>query len=240
MLTQLLWHPLPEAPLAFGSFFSVSPEQVGTLLTSGAAESEELVDRRVRGGAVQALVRNAYMATVAEQNSEHRPPASFARAWRARLTALLAQVSAGPPGSAPITITGSDLDLAWRLYELAHRARLNAIESARATPCRRVQRGKQVPTFEFSIVSGDDALGEVIYGICAPCGAGMLYKIEFAPDWQSCGFGRLALSQLETRHPDLTWYTTGQFKEAKGFYDRYRQDSVSPWTDEQNHCPHFD
>jgi hypothetical protein len=97
-----------------------------------------------------------------------------------------------------------------------------------------------VPTFEFSIVSGDDALGEVIYGICAPCSAGMLYKIEFAPDWQSCGFGRLALSQLETRHPDITWYTTGQFKEAKGFYDRYRQDSASPWTDQQNHCPHFD
>jgi hypothetical protein len=198
------------------------------------------VGRRVRTGVVQALVRNAYRATVAEQDSEHRSPALFAQAWRARLTALLAQVSADPPGSPPITITGSDLDLAWRIYELASHARLNAIESARVTPSRRVQRGKQIPTFEFSIVSGDDALGEVIYGICAPCSAGMLYKIEFAPDWQSCGFGRLALSQLETRHPDLTWYTTGQFKEAKGFYDRYRQDSASPWTDQQNPCPHFD
>jgi hypothetical protein len=241
VLTQLLWSPLPDALPAFGSFFPVSPEPAGTLVTDGATESQqELVDRRVRTGVVQTLVRNAYMATVAQQDSEHRPPALFAQAWRARLTALLAQASAGPPGSAPITISGSDLDLAWRLYELTSRARLNAIELARASRSLRVQRGKQVPTFEFWIVSGDDVLGEVIYGICAPCRAGMLYKIEFAPDWQSCGFGRLALSQLETRHPRLTWYTTGQFKEAKGFYDRYRQDSASPWTDQQNLCSHFD
>jgi hypothetical protein len=68
----------------------------------------------------------------------------------------------------------------------------------------------------------------------------MLYKIEFAPDWQACGFGRLALSRLEARHPDLTWCTTGQFSDAKGFYDRYRQGSTSPWTDDQSPCPHFD
>jgi hypothetical protein len=60
------------------------------------------------------------------------------------------------------------------------------------------------------------------------------------PDWQFCGFGRLALSQLEARHPDLTWYTTGQFQHARSFYERYRQSSTSPWADEQQHCPHFD
>jgi hypothetical protein len=139
VLTQLLWNPLPDALPAFGSFFAVPPEPAGMLVTDGAAESEpQSVDRRVRTGVVQALVRNAYLATVAEQDSEHRPAALFAQAWRARLTALLARVSAGPPGSAPVTISGSDLDLAWRLYELASRARLSAIESATVTPSRRV------------------------------------------------------------------------------------------------------
>jgi hypothetical protein len=58
----------------------------------------------------------------------------------------------------------------------------------------------------------------------------LLYKIEFSPDWQFCGLGRLALNQLESRHPELMWYTTGQFKHARGFYERYRQGSSSPWT----------
>ena len=55
----------------------------------------------------------------------------------------------------------------------------------------------------------------------APPAASDCYKIEFA------------LDQLEACHPDLTWYTTGQFKDARGFYDRrYRQSSASPWTAE--------
>lgn len=215
---QLLWQPLPDAVPA----------------------SQSQADLRVRRGAVQGLVRQAYLATVAEQDSKHRPPVAFAQAWRAHLTGLLAQDSAESPGHTPTTITGSDLDLAWRLYELAHGARLNAIERARPTPIEPVQRGMQVPTFEFSIASEGESLGDVTYGICRPCSAGMLYRIEFAPDWQFCGFGRLALSQLESRHPDLTWFTTGQFPHARGSYDHYRLDSDNPWTDQQNPCPHFD
>lgn len=199
-----------------------------------------LPDHRMRAGSAQALVRKAYLATVAEQESEHRPPAAFARAWRASLIGLLAQQSAGPPGRAPVTISGSDFDQAWRLYQLACRARQNAIERATPTPSRRVQRGRGVPTFEFAIVSEGEPLGDVTYGICQSCGAGMLYQIEFVPDWQFCGFGRLALSQLEARHPGLTWYTTGQFPHARGFYEHYRQGSASPWTEEQQPCPHFD
>jgi hypothetical protein len=242
LLTQLLWHPLPDTLPAFGWWaFPPPDEPSAALATDSAAESEQdPTDRRVRRDAVQALVRNAYLATLAEQDSEHRPPASFARAWRARFTALLAQPSVDPSGPAAMTISGSDLDLAWRVYELACRARRNAIESATASPSRRVQLGRQVPTFEFSIVSGTDPLGDVMYGICRSCSTGVLYTIEFAPDWQFCGLGRLALSQLEARHPDLTWYTTGQFLEAKGFYDQYRQDSASPWTDEQHPCPHLE
>lgn len=184
-------------------------------------------------------MRKAYLATVAEQDSEHRSPDSFAQAWRARLVGLLAQASTDPVGDVRITLIGFDLDLAWRLFELASRARLNAVESATATPSRAAQRGQPVPTFEFAIVSGGEPLGDVTYGICQACGVGMLYKIEFGPDWQSCGLGRLALSELETCRPGLTWYTTGQFNDAKGFYDRYRQDSASPWTDDQPPCPHL-
>lgn len=79
----------------------------------------------------------------------------------------------------------------------------------------------------------------MIYGTCQPCRVGLLYKITFSPDWQFCGLGRLALSQLEDRHADLTWYTTGQLSHARGFYDRYRRRSTSPWTTSQHPCPHF-
>jgi hypothetical protein len=242
LLAQLLWRPLPESLPAFERWLFPPPRDPAmapgedTEPESGQAQA----DRRMRAGSVQALVRKAYLATVADQDREHRPPASFAQAWRAHLVGLLAQGSAGPPGRPPTTINGSDLDLAWRLYELARRARQNAIERATPTPSRQVQRGKRVPTFEFSIVSEGESLGDVTYGICRPCGTGMLYRIEFAPDWQFCGFGRLALSQLEARHPDLTWYTTGQFQHARSFYERYRQSSTSPWADEQQPCPHFD
>lgn len=173
-------------------------------------------------------------------STANRRPVSFAEAWRARLVGLLAQGSIDAPGSAPRPITGSDFDLAWRLYQLARRARLNAIESATATASRRVQRGRRMPTFEFSLVSGGESLGDVTYGICRPCSTGTLYQIEFAPDWQFCGFGRLALSQIEARHPDLTWYTTAQFPDPRGFYDRYHQDSASPSIDQQRPCQHFD
>jgi hypothetical protein len=74
-----------------------------------------------------------------------------------------------------------------------------------ASPSRRVQRGQPVPTFEFSIVSDGETLGDVTYGICASCRTGLLYKIGFPTDWQFCGLGRLALRQLEARHPGLIW-----------------------------------
>jgi hypothetical protein len=240
LLAQLLWRPLPDALPAFGWWLFPSPSDPASAEDTEPESGQVRADRRMRAGSVQALVRKAYLATVAEQDKERRPPASFAEAWRAHLVGLLAQESADPPGRAPMTITGSDLDLAWRLYELAGRARQNAIERATPTPSRQVQRGKRVPTFEFSIVSEGESLGDVTYGICRSCGTGMLFQIEFAPDWQFCGFGRLALSQLETRHPDLTWYTTAQFQHARGFYERYRQSSTSPWADEQQSCPHFD
>lgn len=240
LLVRLLWDPLPDMLPTAGRRFPRLRGLAAALTREAVPMSEqERVDRRVRRGAVQRLVREAYLAAVAEQDSEHRPPAAFTGAWHAHLVGFLGQVRADLPGWGPITISDVDIDLAWNLYELASRARQDAIEHAIATRSRRVQRGQQVPTFEFSIASDGDALGDVTYGICRPCRVGLLYKIGFPPDWQFCGFGRLALSQLEARHPDLTWCTTGQFKHAKGFYDRYRQGGGSPWTAEQHPCPHF-
>jgi hypothetical protein len=241
LLAQLLWRPLPDAlPTSEWWLFLLPRDSTAPAEHSDPKSGQAQVDRRVRAGAVQAVVRKAYLGTLAEQEREQRPPAAFAQAWRAHLVGLLARESNGPPGHASITMTGSDLDLTWRLYELARRARQDVIERATPTPSRRVQRGRRVPTFEFSIVSEGESLGDVTYGICRSCGTGLLYQIEFAPDWRFCGFGRLALSQLEVRHPDLTWYTTGQFQHARGFYERYRQGSTSPWTDAQQPCPHFD
>ncbi|MFF4192468.1 hypothetical protein [Nonomuraea sp. NPDC001831] len=60
-------------------------------------------------------------------------------------------------------------------------------------------------SYEFSIAAGDEgSFGRVRYTICEPCGVGLLNKISFSPEWQCCGFGTLALRELETRHPGLT------------------------------------
>jgi GNAT superfamily N-acetyltransferase len=190
---------------------------------------------------MQAIVREAFQQTVAEQDSEHRGPAEFADAWKARLAALLAQETVEVTGWAEITIAELDTDLGWSLYAAASRARAEAIARAVATPGRR-RGADDGPTmsYEFSIAAdGNGSLGRVQYAICEPCGVGLLKKISFSPEWHGCGFGTLALRELETRHPGLTWYITGQYAHAKGFYERYRQGSGSPWTEKQHPCPHF-
>lgn len=242
LMARLLWDPLPDTlPVLRRRRFPRLRDLAAAMTANTAPMSEqERVDRRVRRGAVQALVKEAYQATVAEQDSQHRPPAAFTQAWQAHLADLLDQGNPDLPGWGPITIAGPDTDLARSLFGLASRARQDAIEHAKAAPSRRVERGQQVPNFEFSIVSDGEPLGDVTYGVCRSCHVGLLYKIGFPDDWQFCRLGRLALSQLEARHPDLTWYTTGQSKHARGFYDRYRQGSGSPWTTNQHPCPHFD
>lgn len=201
---------------------------------------DALVDRRVRRGAVQALVREAYQRTVAEQDSARRKPDAFTQAWRAHLADFFDQATIDLHGWSVITVAELDVSLAWRLFEVASQARQHAIEHAAATRSRRAHRPHQAPAFEFSIVGDGQSLGDVTYGICRPCGVGLLYKIGFPNDWQYCGLGTLALRRLETRHPGLTWYTTGQSKHARGFYDRYRQDSTNPWIANQHPCRHFD
>ncbi|RBQ12179.1 hypothetical protein DP939_44350 [Spongiactinospora rosea] len=190
---------------------------------------------------MQAIVREAFQQTVAEQDDEHRGPAAFAEAWKARLDALLTQETVAVTGWGEIAIAGLDTDLGWSLYQAAGRARAEAIMRAAATPGRR--RGPDdgpAVSYEFSIAAeGEGSLGDVHYAICAPCGIGLLKKISFSPEWHYCGFGTLALREMEARHPDLSWYTTGQYAHAQGFYQRYRRRSDSPWTAGQHPCPHF-
>jgi hypothetical protein len=188
LMVRLLWDPLPDTLPVPGRRFPRLRDLIAAMTASTAPMSEqERVNRRVRRGRVQALVREAYQATVAEQDSEHRPPAAFAQAWQAHLACMLNQAGVELPGWGPITIADLDINLAWRLYELASRARQDAIENAMATPSRRVERDQQVPTFEFSIVSDGATLGDVTYGICRSCHVGLLYKIGFPTDWQFCG-----------------------------------------------------
>lgn len=240
--SRLLSDPLPDPlPSPGRGRFHRLRALLAANMTAPRLPAEELVDRRVRRGEVQALVREAYQATVAEQDSAHRKPAEFAEAWRAHLACLLDQDSVDLPGWSLITTADLDTSLAWRLYEGASYARRHAVEHAKLTRSQRARWAEtQAQVFEFAIVSEGETLGEVRYGICPACGTGLLYKVSFDPDFQFCGLGRLALGQLEARHPALTWFTTGQFKDARGFYDRYRQDSDSPWTDKQHPCSHFD
>jgi hypothetical protein len=241
LMVQLLWDPLPDALSSPGRRRFPRLRGLAAAMTASTAPvlEQEQVNRRVRRGVAQSLVREAYLAAVAEQDSEHRPPPAFAEAWRAHLAGLLDGDTADVPSWGPVTVADLDTDLTWNLYELASRARQDAIEHAAAAPSRRVHRGQQVLTFEFSIVSDGEPLGDVTYGTCESCGVGLLYKIGFPDDWQFCGLGRLALSQLEACHPTLTWYTTGQFKHARGFYDRYRKGGGSPWTVMDRPCAHF-
>jgi hypothetical protein len=96
----------------------------------------------------------------------------------------------------------TDTSLAWRLYEAASYARRIVVERVKPTRSHRARwAGTQVQEFEFAVVSEGATLGEVSYGMCPPCGTGLLYKISFDPDFQFCGLGRQALSQLEIRHP---------------------------------------
>lgn len=194
----------------------------------------------MRRGAVQAVVREAYRLTMAEQDRERRGPGAFAVAWRARLADLLAGDMVEVPGWSKLATAELDTALAWALFEAASSARQETVARAVVEPSRLVSTaGPHVRVFEFAVSSGgEQELGHVKYGTCGRCRTGLLYKISFPSDWQFCGLGSRALGELEARHPDLAWSTTGEYAHARGFYDRYRDGSGSRWT-EQRPCPHF-
>lgn len=231
--SRLLWDPLPDPLPSPGSgrfrWLRDLRASLAANMTAPRLSEDELVDRRVCRGEVQALVREAYQATIAEQDDAHRKPEKFAEAWRAHLASLLEQDSIELPGWSVTTTADLDTSFAWRLFEAASYARQHAIEHAKPTRSQRAQMAStRAQVFDFAIVSDGETLGEIQYGICPPCGAGLLYKISFDPDFQFCGLGRLALGQLEARHPDLTWYTTGQFRTRAAFTTATASTATAP------------
>ena len=238
--SQLLWDPLPDQLPPVGRRWLPRFRAAARMVADSRAPAQQLVESRVRRGRSQALVRAAYLATVAEQDEAHRRPVEFADAWRAHLQSLLDPGGCELSGWGSFTIADLDIDLVWALLKAASRARNDALEHATITRSRPAQVGnQQARTFDLAITSEGHTLGEVRYSVCEPCRAGLLHKISIDMDWHFCGLGRRALRQLEARHPDVAWYTTGQYKHARGFYDRYRQDSNSPWSVAQRPCPHL-
>ncbi|MFI6325086.1 hypothetical protein ACIBG8_46750 [Nonomuraea sp. NPDC050556] len=242
MTLRLLWNPLPDAwPAEERERPRGWRGLLAWLRTTPTPETDLAFERRMRRAATQALVCEAYRQIFAEQDTEHRRPTEFALAVKTRLTAFLTSRTVEVDGWSEITIADIDPELAWSLYAAIDRDRTATIAQANATH-NRPRPGADTSTvaYEFSITSGDeDLLGVVQYQTCDACGIGLLRKISFSLEWQYCGLGTFALRQLETRHPHLTWYTTGQYSHVKRFYERYRQGSTSPWAERQNPCPHF-
>ncbi len=113
-LQQLLWSPLPD-PLP------TAGRDPGRLARLPAAMRSHPANRSCRSthwsiagarrGAVQALVREAYQRTVAEQDSARRKPDAFTQAWRAHLADFLGQVIIEQPEWNVITVATLDVSL---------------------------------------------------------------------------------------------------------------------------------
>ena len=157
--TKLLWDPLPNPlPAVTSTSFSGLRRRLEILFLM-AAESrlplDELVRLRVRRGIVQRLVRDAYQATVAGQDREHRRPHEFADAWRANLAFALDHADIDLSGSGPEAFTADDINLAWKLYEAASRGREQALGHVKLKHSQLTRMGSlKVPIFEILIPSG--------------------------------------------------------------------------------------
>lgn len=230
---ELLYDPLPdrlpfEKPQWREGWFAVI---IAAVTKPAEPISDEVYQQRVNA---QKLIRTAYSEVLADQEASRYKPAEFERAWRERLARMFdqhAEARAGEP----------DTEFMWRLFDAMSKARRDMINRACTTTSKPIRMTSEAATrtFGFKIVAGSEELGVVRYGICELCQVGFLYKISFPPDWQYCGLGRRALSEMERRHPNVCWYTTGQFEWVQGFYRKYRADSKSPWTANKHPCAHY-
>lgn len=196
----------------------------------------------MRKAAAQALVADAFRNTVAAQDETRRRLPDFNQAWKTRLAALLNQAVVVIAGWSELHIPSDvDVDFAWKLFTEAAKARQHTIDHATITRSRkyRLSARDEFQTYRFTVRSDESDLGEVKYSVCQPCQVGLLRNIEFPPDWQFCGLGTRSLRELEARHSDLDWYTTGQHGWARSFYDQYREHSQNLWIQLQRPCPHF-
>lgn len=242
MALRILWDPLPDDhPTSAHTHLRGVRRLAASIMDTRARLSlADLIEGRVHRGQVQALVRHTYTATLAEQEEARRKPREFANVWRARLEDVLSRARIQVNGWGEIELATVDVAFAWELFELASRARLQTLDRAQAGPSRSEPSGDPPAlAFKVAITGDDDELGVVHFGVCPECGVGLLRKISISPDWQYCGLGSMTLRELERRHPDLIWHTTGQYSWARGFYARIREGSSNPWTMCQHPCPHF-
>lgn len=195
-----------------------------------ARDAELLVDRLDVG--TRLFVRDLYNEQLADQDEYRLKPDLFADAVREWLSeALLNQ---------PDDV---DEHRAWRLLEAALAERARWISTAQFGRDQAQHPGRDAPRcvqrFEFLILVEGEQCGNVTYTVCIGCGHGVLDNITVDAPIGCAGVGRRALDELQRRWTGFEFNTTGQRSTAKGFYDRYRTTSPSPWRPRRDGCPHL-
>lgn len=195
-----------------------------------AREAELLVDRLDVG--TRLFVRDLYGEQVADQDECRLKPDLFADALRERLSEALLD-------------RPDDVDdrRAWRLIEAALAERARWISTAQFGRDQAQHVGRDAPRcvrrFEFFILVEGEQSGNVTYTVCIGCRQGVLDNITVDAPIGCAGVGRCALDELQRRWTGFEFNTTGQRSTAKGFYDRYRTASPSPWRSRRDGCPHL-
>ncbi len=202
---------------------------------------QNLTARRVREAEVRRLrlnidarmfVREIYHQQLYENDELRLKPEPFAYTARRQLDEALSH--------APTEI---DPQVARALLEHALAERARWIIDASFT-ADQLQHGASDPPsvdrYEFKIQIDDQpGLGNVTYRVCTRCQQGVLDNITVAAEIGCGGVGRRALDELQQRWVGYKFNTTGQRSTARGFYDRCRMTSSSPWLYELNGCPHL-
>jgi hypothetical protein len=117
--TELLWDRLPDPLPRLEQRRSRWWQELVAAMSAHAHMPEQgTFERKVRRDGIQAIVRHAFQATVAEQDDEHRGPDAFAEAWRLHLSDLLEPVAIEISGWSTITVSDEDVRFAWEIYGL--------------------------------------------------------------------------------------------------------------------------
>jgi hypothetical protein len=179
------------------------------------------------------FVREIYHQQLYENDELRLKPEQFAHAVGGRLDEAL---SHAPPEVDP------HVARALLEHALAERARwiINASFISDQPQRRMSSDPPSINRYDFKIQSDDrHSLGNVTYRVCTRCQQGVLDNIAVDAEIGCGGVGQRALDELQRRWAGYELNTTGQRSTARGFYERYRMTSPSPWRYELNGCPHL-
>jgi GNAT superfamily N-acetyltransferase len=73
---------------------------------------------------------------------------------------------------------------------------------------------------QFLLLEGRHKAGWLNYDVCQHCQRGHVWKLTIDDEHQRQGVGTLMLEAARRRHPGVRWTTSGQRREAKGFWDK--------------------